>query len=102
MIESQQPVYSQSEKVEMFQLTSDHEQATPSLIILINSFLHYQTSLHLLQNFEFSSNLHAVIAHFASLGPEARLYLLKTRTLSRLLRLLLQNTISTKELSYMH
>lgn len=102
VIDSDVPVFSQSEKVEMFCLSSDHEQATPSLIILINSFLHYQTSEHLLQNFEFSSNMHAVIAHFASLGPETRLYLLKTRTLSRLLRMLLQNTISTGELSYMH
>jgi hypothetical protein len=58
--------------------------------------------MHLLNNFEFSSSLHAVIAHFADLGPEARLYLLKTKTLSRLLRILLQNTITPTEVSYMH
>ena len=86
----------------MFKISSDHQPSLPSLIVLINAFLHYQTSEHLLLNFEFSSNLHAVIAHFARLGPETRLYLLKTRTLSRLLRLLLQNTISPQELLYMH
>jgi len=58
--------------------------------------------MHLLSNFEFSSNLHAVIAHFADLGPEARLYLLKTKTLNRLLRILLQNTISPQEVTNMH
>lgn len=40
-------------------------------------------------NVNFSTHLHSVVAHFAELGPEARRYLLKMRTLGRLLRTLL-------------
>ncbi len=57
--------------------------------MMINSFLHMQASSYTTTNISFSTHLHSVVAHFASLGPVARLYLLKTRTLGRLLRLLL-------------
>ena len=63
----------------------------PMLIMFINSFLHYQGSPALLQNFAMSIHLHSVVYHFAELGPIARLYLLKTKTLGRLTRMLLQN-----------
>ena len=82
-------VYTRCERVHVFQLRSGHNQKLPMLVTLINSFLHYQTSAHLSANVSFSQHLHAVVAHFASLGPVARQYLLKMHTLSRLLRILL-------------
>ena len=69
---------------------------------MINSFLHFQISENVLHNFDFSSSLHSVLSHFSDLGPEARLYLLKTKTLSRMLRLLLQNTITPGEVNYLN
>ena len=56
---------------------------------LINAFLHLQTSPYLQQYIVFTGHLHAVVSHFASLGAIARNYLLKTKTLNRLLRILL-------------
>ena len=61
-------VYTRCERVHVFQLRSGHNQKLPMLVTLINSFLHYQTSEHLSQNVSFSQHLHAVVAHFASLG----------------------------------
>ena len=83
------PIYTRCERVHMLQIRSGHDQRLPLLVTLINAFLHYQTSPHLHANVSFSQHLHAVVAHFASLGPIARQYLLKTHTLSRLLRILL-------------
>ena len=60
------------------------------LVVVINAFLHMQSSPILQSSFNFSHHLHAVITHFASLGPETRLYLLKCRTLARQLQILLR------------
>lgn len=82
------PIYSQCERVNILEIKSC-ESGVPILIPLINAFLHFQTSQDVLDNWHYTSNLHGVVSHFANLGPWARLYLLRTRTLSRLLRLLL-------------
>ena len=87
--QSQSVAYSPCDSVQVISLKSGHSQKLPALVTLINSFLHFQTSTYVHQNLIFSSHLQGVVAHFASLGPIARQYLLKTRTLARLLRYLL-------------
>lgn len=52
----------------------------------------------MIQQVSFTAHLHAVVAHFASLGPIARHYLLKSRTLARLLRILLTHNNSAPNL----
>lgn len=71
------------------------------LIILINSFLHFQVSNELIQNFAISSSLHSVISHFCDLGPVARLYLLKMKTLNRLLKIVVQNRLPSQDVETM-
>lgn len=71
-------------------------QKIPTLLAMINSMLHLQTSPLVIERFLMTAQFQSLIAHFANLGPIARLYLLKTSTLSRLLRLLFINcTIKT-------
>jgi len=65
------------------------------LVILINSFLHFQASAQLLEKLQISSYFHSLISHFASLGPVARLYLLKTGTLNRQLQIFFNNSSGT-------
>lgn len=83
------PIYTRCDKVHFIQVKSGYDKGIPILVSLINSFLHFQTSPYMLSNISFSQHLHGVVAHFANLGRIARNYLLKTRTLPRLLRLLL-------------
>ena len=73
----------------MTQVHSGSSPGLPLLVIIINAFLHIQSSSLLQSSVNFSHHLNAFIAHFASLGPVARLYLLKTRTFARQLKLLL-------------
>jgi hypothetical protein len=63
----------------------------PTLVAMINSFLHIHSSPYILERFLITSQFHALIDHFADLGPLCRLYLLKTGTLARYLRLLFAN-----------
>ena len=51
---------------------SDHNENVPKLISLINAFLHFQTSPHLQTNLIYTTYLHAVVSHFAMMGPIAR------------------------------
>lgn len=61
----------------------------PMLVLLINSFLHLQVSKLAIHRILQCSMFHSVINHFAELGSIARLYLLKTKTMSRLLHIFL-------------
>lgn len=67
----------------------------PVLIIMINSFLHYQASPAMLENLnlEMSAQFQRVICSFAELGSEASLYLLNTGSLHRFLKLLLHKKV---------
>ena len=69
------------------------------LVTLINAFIHFQHSGHLKANISTSTHLHAVVSHFAALGPASRHYMLKTRQLGRLLRLLLTYNNSAPNLA---
>ena len=86
-----QKVYSSCPKVRQVVLQKGVSKDLPMLIVLINSFLHFQVSNEMLQNFAISSIFQSVICHFSELGPVARLYLLKTKTLNRLLRIVVQS-----------
>ena len=86
------PVFSKCESVHVLEINSGHSTKLPMLVTLINALLHYQTSSNLFQNMTFSGHLHAVVGHFAGLGTIARRYLLKTRTVGRLLRVLLSHS----------
>jgi len=57
----------------------------PKLIIMINAYLHMSTAVHALRNYSATGLLWAVISAFSMLGDSARLYLLSTHTLGRLL-----------------
>ena len=74
----------------------------PTLIVMINSFLHYQSSPVMLENYNYylSAQFQRVISKFAELGPECSLYLLNTGCLYRFLRLYLHTKFeSDKKLS---
>ena len=99
-----QQIYTPSSYVDVFMMKHGSKPELPMLIVFINSFLHWQGSPELIHNFAMSIHLHSVVFHFAELGPIARLYLLKTKTLGRLTRLLLQNNqLSSKDVGeHMH
>lgn len=61
----------------------------PKLVILINSFIHLSTSAYLLSRFRMSGQFWSVFSNFSMLGDRARLYLLQTQTLGRLLDILI-------------
>lgn len=88
--------------MKFLEVHSDHNLKLPALVTLINSFLHFQTSPLVDAHSVFTQHLHAVVAHFAGLGPVARNYLLKTRTLARLLRILLSYNNSQPNLPPSH
>jgi hypothetical protein len=71
------------------------------LVIVMNAFLHFQISNELIQNFSISSSLHSVVSHFAELGSVARLYLLKMKTLNRLLKIVVQNRLPSQDVETM-
>ena len=61
----------------------------PKLIVLMNSFIHMSTSIHLRRNAKMAGQFWAVFANFSMLGDQARLYLLQTKNLGRLIDVLL-------------
>lgn len=61
----------------------------PKLIVFINSAIHMSTSHYLLTKNKLCAAFWRVFDNFARLGTEARLYLLKTKTLGRFLDLFL-------------
>jgi hypothetical protein len=62
----------------------------PRLIVFINSFLHISTSMdHCLRHFKLTGQFWSVFSNLSELGETARLYLLKTHTLGRLIDILL-------------
>lgn len=84
----EQPVFTSAEQVKIYRLSGSTVEL-PTLIILINSFLHYQSSsqMHENLNFQVSAQFQRVICYFAELGPEAALYLLNTGCFNRFLNL---------------
>ena len=72
----------------MFYL-SHHNKALPVLVMFINSLIHLSVSSHVCRNLLLSAQFFQVFAHFAELGETANLYLLKSKTLGRLLDLML-------------
>lgn len=62
----------------------------PRLIAFINSLLHMSTSTeHCLRHFKLTGQFWSILSHLSELGETARLYLLKTHTLGRLIDILL-------------
>jgi len=69
----------------------------PILIIFINSLLHLQSSKWMMDKLDFSSQFHQLLSHFAELGRGSRVYLLKCKTLGRLLDTFLHKQITNEE-----
>lgn len=61
----------------------------PKLLAFINSFIHMSTSSHMHRQYRMSGQFWTTFADFAMLGTYARLYLLQTRCLGRLLDMFL-------------
>lgn len=59
------------------------------LILFINSLIHLSVSAHILRNLHLTGQFYQVFAHFAELGESSKLYLLKSKTLGRLLDVML-------------
>ena len=81
-------IYSGCQRTHVIKLKG-HCSKLPKLIILINSFIHMSTSIHLLKNFKMTDQFWQLFSNFSLLGDRARLYLLKTKTLGRFIDYLL-------------
>jgi len=90
------PVISGCLSPEVITLTGSTKEL-PMIVIFINSVLHLQTSKYYQQKSVFCAQFHQLLSHFAELGKGARLYLLKTKTLGRLLRTFLNGAIASDE-----
>jgi len=90
------PVITGCPNPEIITLTNSTKEL-PMIIIFINSVLHLQTSKYYHQKAMFCAQFHQLLSHFAELGKGARLYLLKTKTLGRLLRTFLNGSVTTDE-----
>ena len=55
----------------------------------MNSFIHMSTSSHCLRKFNMAGQFWSIFSNFSMLGDQARLYLLQTRTLGRLIDIFL-------------
>lgn len=74
-------VYKQEKKLlwNIFDEKSLHKPVLSNFINIILSHLNYSKNFQ-----EYFDSFHQILARFASLGPEARLYLLKIKTVKRL------------------
>lgn len=90
-IEESAGLYSAAAQVNVLSYNEQLPSKIPTLVAFINSFLHFQSSPLILERFLLTAQFQALIGHFATIGPMTRLYLLKTGTLSRMLRLLFVN-----------
>ena len=57
----------------------------PKLVILMNSFIHMSSSLHLARNMKMTGLFWTIFSNFSNFGEPARLFLLQTRCLGRLI-----------------
>ena len=74
-------VYKQEKKLlfNIFDEKSQHKPVLSNFINIVLSHLNYSKNFQ-----EYFDSFHQILAWFASLGPEARLYLLKIKTIKRL------------------
>ena len=66
-----------------------HTAQIPKLLVLMNSFIHMSTSSYCLRNFKMTGQFWSIFSNFSVLGDQARLYLLQTGTLGRLIDIFL-------------
>jgi hypothetical protein len=64
---------------------SHHNEKLPSLVIMMNSFMHLSASTHFFLQRQLTAQFTQVFAHFAEVGEGTRLYLLKNKTVGRML-----------------
>ena len=64
-----------------------HSAKLPLLVMLINGFSHMATSQYALVNKTFIGQFYHIFYHFSCLGKEARHYMLRIKTLGRLMDL---------------
>jgi hypothetical protein len=61
---------------------------------MINAFIHLNVSAHYFKNQALCGQFYQVFAHFAELGEQARSYLLKCKTVGRMIDLFFYPDIS--------
>jgi hypothetical protein len=66
---------------------SHHTKEVPVLIMFFNSFIHLNISPHYFRNSLLCGQFYQVFSRFAELGEQARLYMLRNRSVGRLLDL---------------
>ena len=71
------PVFTQADSVKIYKMSAVNTEI-PVLIVMINSFIHYQGSSNFFENWVSSSQFQRVFSAFTDLGKAACLYLLKT------------------------
>jgi len=87
-----EPINSLCSEVTLISL-KNHNQTLPITVVFINSFIHFSTSNHASKHHYMTGQFYMVFGHFAALGKVARLYLLKNKTLGRLLDIFLHGDI---------
>lgn len=90
----QRPVFAAADQVKIYKMTGSTAEL-PILIVMINSFLHYQSCPVMADNLnlQLSAQFQRVFCCFSELGPEACLYLLNTGAMKRMLKLFLTQKI---------
>jgi len=80
----EQQVYSGCTELNLVR-TRAHDKRLPKLVIFINAYIHMSTSFYCLSRFKTTGQFWSIFANFSLLGDQARLYLLQTKTLGRLI-----------------
>jgi hypothetical protein len=70
--------------INLFTLTS---YSLPVTVVMLNSFIHLSVSHHCFTNHKLCGQFYQVFAHAAEVGEMIRLFLLKNRTVGRMLDL---------------